>query len=298
MLTAMLRSVGLKANPVLVSTRPNGIALFPSRTAFNYVISAVETPAGLILLDATSKFSTPNVLPFRDLNWLGRLIRKDGTSEGVDLMPRTASNNNVMMMYAIDATGKITGKLRRQRTDQNAMSFRSEVENTKQEEYLEKLENENEKIEISDYSRTNEKDLKLPVIEIYSFTGTNLCEIIGEKMYINPLLFFTKEQNPFKQETREYPIDFGFPFVDKYVINISIPEGYVVESLPKATQLNMDDNTGGFQYIVNNEGNKIQVSITHQINTPIVSADYYSMLKEYYQGMIAKETEKIVLKKV
>ena len=45
-------------------------------------------------------------------------------------------------------------------------------------------------------------------------------------------------------------------------------------------------------------GNKIQLSITHQINTPIVSSEYYSMLKEYYQGMIAKETEKIVLKKV
>jgi len=81
MLTAMLRTAGLKANPVLLSTRSNGIALFPNRTAFNYVIAAVETPEGLILLDATSKFSTPNVLPFRDLNWLGRLIKKDGNSE-------------------------------------------------------------------------------------------------------------------------------------------------------------------------------------------------------------------------
>lgn len=38
MLTAMLRSAGLTANPVLVSTRSNGIALFPNRNAFNYVI--------------------------------------------------------------------------------------------------------------------------------------------------------------------------------------------------------------------------------------------------------------------
>jgi hypothetical protein len=76
MLTAMLRTAGLKANPVLVSTRANGISIFPNHSAFNYVISAVETPEGMILLDATSKFSTPNVLPFRDLNWQGRLIRK------------------------------------------------------------------------------------------------------------------------------------------------------------------------------------------------------------------------------
>jgi hypothetical protein len=298
MLTAMLRTAGLKANPVLVSTRSNGISIFPNRTAYNYVIAAVETSEGLILLDATNKYSTPNVLPFRDLNWIGRLIRKDGSSEEVDLMPKMASNDNVTMMYSVDPAGKITGKVRRQRTDHNAMMFRSEIANTKEEEYLEKLENENQKIEIADYSRTNEKDVKLPIIETSSFTGTNLCEVIGEKIYINPLLFFTKEQNPFKQETREYPIDYGFPFVEKYNVSIDIPKGYTVETLPKSAQLNMEENIGGFKFIVNSSENKIQLSISHQINTPIVSSEYYSMLKDYYQGMIAKETEKIVLKKV
>jgi hypothetical protein len=298
MLTAMLRTAGLKANPVLVSTRANGISFFPNIYAYNYVIAAVETPEGLILLDGTSKYSNPNVLPFRDLNWMGRLIRKDGSSEEVDLMPKSASNDNVTMMYSIDATGKVTGKLRRQRSNHNAMSFRSEIESIKEEEYLEKLENENQKIEISDYSRTNEKDVKLPIMETCSFTGTNLCDVIGEKIYINPLLFFTKMNNPFKQEAREYPVDYGFPFVEKYNVSIDIPAGYTVEALPKSAQLNMEENIGGFKFIVNSSENKIQLIISHQINTPIVSAEYYSMLKEYYQGMITKETEKIVLKKV
>ena len=72
----------------------------------------------------------------------------------------------------------------------------------------------------------------------------------------------------------------------------------MVETLPKSTQLNMEEDLGSFKFISNTSGNKIQLSISHQINTPIVSSEYYSMLKEYYQGMIAKETEKIVLKKV
>jgi hypothetical protein len=173
------------------------------------------------------------------------------------------------------------------------MSFRSKIENIKEEDYLEKLENENSKIEIADYSRTNEKDIKLPVMETCSFSGTNLCELIGEKIYINPLLFFTKEQNPFKQEEREYPIDYGYPFVEKYNINIDIPEGYMVESLPKSAQLTMENDIGGFKFISNTTGTKIQLAISHQINTPIVSSEYYTMLKDYYQGMIAKETEKL-----
>jgi hypothetical protein len=298
MLTAMLRSAGLNANPVLISTRSNGISLFPNRTAFNYVIAGVETQAGFILLDGTDKYSTPNVLPFRDLNWFGRLIRKDGSSEEVDLMPKTPSADNVTMMYAIDASGNISGKLRRQRTNHNAMDFRSEIENVKEEEYLEKLENKHEKIEISDYSRTNEKDIKLPITETCSFTGTNLCDVIGDKIYINPMLFFTQKHSPFNQEVREYPIDYGFPFVDKYALNITLPDGYEIEVLPKSIKLSMEDDMGAFSFISNSSGNKIQLTITHQINTPIISSVNYSTLKDYYQGMITKETEKIILKKI
>lgn len=298
MLTAMLRYAGLTANPVLVSTRSNGIAMFPNRTAFNYVIAAVETGNGIILLDASDKFSTPTVLPFRALNWVGRLIRKDGTSEEVDLMPKTQSFDNIMMSYSVSPDGVVTGKTRRQYTDYNAMTFRNNVDNVKEDAYLEKLENENDKIEVKDYVRTNEKELLLPTIETFSFTGSGLCEVIGEKIYINPMLFFTNKQNPFKEEKREYPVDYGFPSSDKYSITIQIPEGYMVESMPAPSAMTMEEDLGAFKFIAGVSENVLQLSITHQINAAIIPADYYSMLQEYYKGMIAKENEKIVLKRI
>ena len=298
MLTAMLRFSGLAANPVLLSTRSNGIPLFPNRDAFNYVIAAVETPNGKILLDATDKFSTPNILPLRTLNWQGRLIRKDGTSEEVDLMPSKPSNDLVYLNYNIDAEGKVSGKARRQFTDYNALITRDNIDGVKEEEYLEKLENRNNKIEISDYARTNEKEILLPIIETYSFTGNDLCEIIGGKIYVNPMLFFANEKNPFNQEVREYPVDFGFPFADKYNITIQIPEGFAVETLPAPAIFNMEDNLGSFKFNIAANGNTLQLIIAHQINEAIVSTEKYEMLKEYYKGMIAKETEKIVLKRI
>lgn len=298
MLTAMLRYAGLTANPVLVSTRSNGIAFFPNRTAFNYVIAAVETPKGLVLLDATDQFSTPNILPLRALNWVGRLIRNDGTSIEADLIPKAPSNDVVMMNYEIDTNGQVSGTLKRQRTDYNAIIFRENIKDVKEDAYLEKLENGNNKIEISEYSRTNENDLKFPIVENFSFSGSNFSENIGGAIYINPMLFFAVEQNPFKQENRAYPVDYGFPFIDKYSITIKIPEGYKVETIPSSLLLNMEDNLGGFKFMVNTSGNSIQLMLTHQINVPIVVADYYPMLKQFYQKMIEKQNEKIVLKKV
>ncbi len=298
MLTAMLRYAGLTANPVLVSTRSNGISIFPNRNAFNYVIAAVETPEGNVLLDASDKFSMPNILPFRALNWSGRLIRKDGSSEEVDLMPKKSSNDIVFMSYSVDADGKITGKTKRQYTDYNAMITRDNISNLKEEEYLEKLENQNNKIEISEYSKTNEKDILLPIIETYSFTGNNLCEVIGGKIYVSPMLFFANRENPFKQEVREYPVDFGFPFTDKYNVTLQIPEGFMVETLPAPVVINMQDNLGSFKFNIAGNDSFLQINIQHQINTAIITTEQYEMLKEYYKGMIAKETEKIVLKRI
>jgi hypothetical protein len=298
MLTAMLRYAGLTANPVLVSTRSNGIAIFPNRNAFNYVIAAVETPNGNVLLDASDRFSTPNILPFRALNWYGRLIRKDGSSEEVDLMPTKASSDIVFMTYAIEPDGKVTGKTRRQCSDYVAMMTRERISGLKEEDYLEKLENLNRKIEISDYSRTNEKELLLPTVETYSFTGSDLCEVIGGKIYVSPMLFFTEEKNPFKQEVREYPVDFGFPFTDKYNITLKIPDGYTTEVLPVPVVINMEDNLGSFKFNIAVTENILQINIQHQINVAIVSTQQYEMLKEYYKSMIAKETEKIVLKRI
>ena len=124
MLTSMLRYAGLSANPILISTRSNGVALYPSRSAFNYVISGVEVENQIIMLDATNKFNSPNILPLQVLNWTGRLIRQDGSSEEINLVPTVPSKKNNILLLDIESTGKIKGKLRILRTDYEALSFR------------------------------------------------------------------------------------------------------------------------------------------------------------------------------
>ncbi|CAH0334689.1 hypothetical protein FVB9288_00287 [Flavobacterium sp. CECT 9288] len=298
MLTAMLRYAGLTANPVLVSTRSNGIALFPNRTAFNYVIAAVEDGQNLILLDATDAFSAPNILPIRDLNWVGRLIRKDGSSIEVDLMPQQTANDLISMNYSVDEKGEVLGKLRRQRTNHHAMLFRSSFKGTKEDAYLEKFENDNNNIEVSEYIRTNETDIKLPVVETLSFKGGNFSEKVGDAIYIKPLLSFTTSVNPFKQEIREYPVDFAFPLMDKYVVNIQVPDGFKIDSYPKTEVVSMQDGLATFKFLTSATDNSVQISFLYQINASIIGADYYPALKEFFQKMIDKQNEKIVLKKV
>jgi hypothetical protein len=78
-------------------------------------------------------------------------------------------------------------------------------------------------------------------------------------------------------------------FMGKHTINIYIPEGYTIEKVPTIF-IAMQENLGSFRFnaVV---GNQIQISIINQVNTAIIPP-YYSMLKEYYQGIIDKENEK------
>ena len=297
MLTAMLRFAGVDANPVLLSTRSNGIALFPSRTAFNYVISGVEIDNDLILLDATEKYGVPNILPTRDLNWFGRLIRKEGTSAEVELMSKKSSGEFSLLNFKIDTNNVIDGSLKRQFTNHNALNFRNKYLAVSKDNYLENLENKNNNIEISDYTRENELDFAKPIVESFGFKDSKNLEIINDKMYILPLAFLTEKENPFKQEVREYPLDFSYPTNEQFIVNITIPDGYKIESMPKSINITSGDNVAFFKYSIVNEENNINVLVTSSINEAIVPADFYDILKDFYRQVVDKQNEKIILVK-
>ncbi|HQZ24473.1 MAG TPA: DUF3857 domain-containing protein [Flavobacterium sp.] len=297
-LITMLKAAGINANPVLISTIDNGILLFPSRAVFNYVIVAAEIDGKQILLDATNKYTTFNILPLNVLNRTGRLIRQDGTSDEISLDPKTQSKESTNMEVSLNGKAEIVGKIRIQKTDYEAFIFRENNSGINKENYLEKIENDLNGIQISDYSIENVTDLSKPIAENITFTSDKGCEIINGKMYINPLLFFTQTKNPFVQERREFPIYFGYPTQEKFSINIEIPQGYVVESYPKTIKIATIENTGLFAFDISVSGTKIQIQATTDIISARLSANYYRILKEFFQKVIDKQNEKIVLKKI
>ena len=299
MLTAMLRYAEVKANPVLVSTRDNGIALYPNRGAYNYVIAAVELDnKQYLLLDATTKNSLPNILPLRVLNWNGRMIRPNKTSEEIDLTPKMNSKETVNVIATIGADGSITGKARDQYFDYNAFVFREHYLTMSKDSYLEQTEKKYNGIEIGEYATVNDKDLTKPIIENFDFKHGNITEKIGDKIYFSPMLYYARTENPFKDEVREYPVDFQFPYQDKYSFTIAIPDGYEVESLPKPLAISMEENIGLFKYNISNSGKQIQLMVSLDINYPFVPSQYYETLKNFYKTMIEKQNEKVVLRKV
>jgi transglutaminase-like putative cysteine protease len=125
MLTSMLRSAGLNANPVLLSTRKNGIPFFPTLDGFNYVISIVDLKDGSsVLLDASEEFSLPNMLPTRTLNWKGRKVIKEGGSSWVELTSSKHTSEDNYVMVKISDDMMVEGMIRTKYDNLNALNYR------------------------------------------------------------------------------------------------------------------------------------------------------------------------------
>jgi hypothetical protein len=297
MLTAMLREANLNANPVLVSTRNNGVPLFPTLKGFNYVITMVEfADSSYVLLDASDPFSLPNILPKRALNWNGRKVEKDGASSWVKLTSskHALEDNNVIVKVSDD--GMVEGVLRSKYSNLNALTYRKNKNHLKEDVLISQLEEKHE-IEIDEFKLLNKVKLSKPVVERIKFTSEDLVEGINGKLYIEPLLFFASNTNPFKLETRKFPVDFGTPWKDKNRISIQIPEGYVVESLPESLAIGLPEDLGVFKYQLKQAGNKITVISILQFNSAIIAPQYYQTLKDFYGKVVEKQSEKIVLVK-
>ncbi|MDX1278809.1 DUF3857 domain-containing protein [Oceanihabitans sediminis] len=297
MLVSMLRYAGIEANPILVSTKSNGIPLLPTRSGFNYVICAAELNGGVVYLDASEHYTTANILPSKTLNWLGRLIRENGTSEWVELIPKVSSREMVSISIKLNEDLSATGKVRNHLTNYQAARFRNKYHNFNKEEMMASLEKNRGALEVLEYDNKNVKDLSKPILQTYDFHLESALEEIGDKVYFSPMLFFASKENPFKEDTRNYPIDFVYPFSDKYIINMQLPEGYVVDTLTESSKIQFNGTEGEYTFLSNQKGNILQFTVSLDLNKSLVLASDYEQFKQFYQLKVEKELEKVVLKK-
>ena len=298
MLVAMLRHAGIKANPVLVSTKSNGIPLFPTISGFNYVICIVENEGITSLLDATDQYATFNLLPERDLNWKGRVIRENGSSTWLNLTPNYVSKEVTSLNVKINPDLSVEGKVRNQKSDYLAKAYRDRYAARADEAYIKSLEKDQSELLVSELEVDGEHMPLEPVKINYTYQMDDALEQIGDNIYFTPLLFLATTENPFKQDIRSLPIDLGYPKSFKHVVNIMLPEGYDVESVPENSRLDFDNGRGSFTYMINRNGKFLKLTTELEIATTFINPQNYTYFKAFFAESVEKQNEKIVLKKL
>ena len=298
MLVSMLRYAGINANPVLISTKNNGIPLFPTRNGFNYVICIIENEGMNVMLDATDPYSSFNTLPDRDLNWQGRVLREEGSSTWVDLTPNFLSSEINMVNAKITPELFVKGKVRARKQDYIAKRHREQFGIKNNEQFVKNLEKDKGDLVVSEVEVSNAENIGDPIDITYDYTYSEGISEIGDNLYFSPLLFMASEENPFKEDSRKLPINLNFPFSNNYKINIMLPKGYAVETIPETIRLDFNNGKAAYSFMINQTGNFLQLNIDLDLKTSLILAEDYPAFKEFYAKLIEKQSEQIVLKKV
>lgn len=297
-MAAMLHAAGVKVEMVLLSTRGNGFIRVdrPSVRQFNYAICRAYVDTSTYLLDATEKYLPWNVLPERCLNGIGLALSGE-IYQWIDVESRAKDRTVATADLALENSGELKGKLSYTRSGYAAYGMRKSVLKNGKDRYVDDFKAGKQNWTILTTEFQNLEDLEKSVVETHQFSIQDHGISTDQMIYIDPFIIFREDENPFKRETRQFPIDFGTKSEKIYVTNITLPDGYSIDELPQPKVTALPGNKCRFAYTVTQTGNRLTVVSNIQINERIFMPEEYPALREFYNRIVAKQSEQIVLKK-
>lgn len=300
-LIAMLRAVGITANPLALSTRAHGMMItsYPMLKQYNYVVAQVNIEGQSILLDATEQNCPYNLLPIRCLNGMGRIITEDQGEKWVNLDESQSADSKMMMVanVSFNQEKQMEAKIKVSASDYQALKLRQKYFQ-KEDERKEDLEKENSGWDINHYESKKWDEVYESLEEDIEVTSSDGLLQAGNLLYLNPILIDQLKENPFKLKNRLYPVDYAHTNKRMYMMNLTLPEGYDVEEVPEDLSIALADNSARFTYQIKQIGNIIQVVNKLEINKSRFYAQEYPNLREFYNLIVAKQAEQVVLRKL
>lgn len=299
LLVVLLNSLGIESNPVILSTRANGI-IYPTQpylSSFNYVIAQAELDGQFYLLDATDPKMPFGMLPVRALNGEGRLISKD-KSEWVSLDTDKPYKTFWMYTLSLNEEMEFTGEIQAGFNDYAAIIQRNKMTNyTNDDDYIKNIQDSNTGLTINSFELINGKIYDEPYKQKFDVTIIDKTEGSEDIIYFNPMFYEAITENPFKLVERKYPVEFAYPTNNTCMMMITIPDGYKVDEMPESVLVQLPDNGGSFRYTSKIIGNKLQIMSKIEITNKTFLPENYEYLKEFYNHVIAKHAESVVLSK-
>ncbi len=301
-LVNLLRKLDIKSYPVVLSTRKNGLLppLYPSRYRLNNTIAYASIGEKEYLLDATAQNVPLGLLPERCLNKHAQIIFDDTRkAKYIQLSPNGKHEVTKLITLDLQEDLSLVGTVSTLKKDYAAIDFRDNYkEFSSEEDMLVDFMNDNPGLKVKNYSVENLDDIYQPIKENYEIYIQNQVYEIENQLFINPLVHLKTVENPFELEKRTYPIDFPYLYNRSYIVKINIPEGYEVSELPKPLILSMPENSGRITYQISNISNQLVVSYRFTINKEMFLPSDYGYIREFYNQIIKKQSEPVILNKL
>jgi hypothetical protein len=295
----LLNAADIKTDLMVLSTRSHGLPKrnHPVMSNFNYVVAKTTIDGNEYLLDATEKEMPFGMLPYRCLNYYGRVMDLDGESYWFDILPEKNNSRSVQVKMELK-DGKAVGTLDDITMGYEAFFKRDEVAKTSKGKYLDEMEKEmDDDFVIQTYETNSEKSDERTLVEHFEFELQNMN--MDNTVFFNPFVVRFFATNPFKSEQRYYPIDFGFLRNYRYMANIKIPEGYRVKEFPEVVNLALPDQSALLRFECKEYQGIINVYFNFKLNSTQYNSEGYAYIKKFFERAVNVQNQSyLVLEKL
>ena len=297
LLTAMLKQMHIEAQPAVLTTvdRGYGNLSYPLPYDYNYLICVADLDGGEVLLDASQPLNSYGKLPGYCYN--GGAVTLN--TKKPRLIPLIADSlleqNRANLMMTCDDKGVFSGSFTLNCGSQMSYDLRKEIEKTSLDKYL----TTKIKDRISHFSNEEAGDLKNPDKPLVISSDIDFTDSVKSDLcYIKPVVFSYFDINPFSAVKRKYIIEMPYRMDNVYLLSLDIPKGYTVEEMPASAKVSLNDKGGYFEYILENNGDMIQLQMRIKIDQTLFSTEEYGTLREFINQILKKENEQIVFRKL
>ncbi len=301
-LVRLLQSADLDANPLIISTKENGLVtkIYPLYNQFNHILAQVKIGEKDILMDAINKYRPYNLLDKNDLKPSGFLLNKDESRwVKIDLPKKTKTVivNNLMI-----ENKKLKFKIAYAFFEHEAANYRQKFheENGMESFITTYLHNEfnGEEMALDSFSVKHLNNLEKPFSVTCHYSKPFEDELESDIIYLNPFLKKHLDKNPFVNPIRYLPVDFFLPSSERFLFNLYIPEGFELAEIPRNVKYSTDSKKISYSYSFSKIGNRnIQLSSNFKIKEPIIYPNEYGALRELFNVMMGVQSTQLVLRR-
>jgi len=299
-LIAMMRNAGLDCFPIILSTRSHGKMqdVYPVISQFNHVVALVNVDSTWLPLDATDRHVAFGMLPINDLNHRGFMIAED-RSQWVDIYPDFGFKRETSAMMKIDEANRLSGNLDVKISEYNAASLWEDLPQSDSvgQEFIHSY-------FLEDFTDISIKELKVKdqhADNHFSFSTqvetSDYLNVIGDYIYLQPMMYRAVKENPFQLEERKYPVDFAAPINWDYRLTLFIPEGMEIDVMPEPAKIVLPNQDGVFIYNYNQAAGTLMLMSKVQVNKVEFLPGEYAAIRDFFDFIVKKHAEQIVFKK-
>ncbi|MDX1462760.1 MAG: DUF3857 domain-containing protein, partial [Marinirhabdus sp.] len=170
LLVHMLKSLGIRADPILVATKNKGWVNYPKAEEFNAVLCAVDVGNMRYILDGSVKETAFAQLPLRYINGTGLIVRTD--APGFDLQEVTiVQPTNQMVIATANIHPEklaVSGNVNQRLTNYFALSHRRKYTDVGQNRYANYL-SDVSLLNVSNITDENFDDINEPIKLSYDY---------------------------------------------------------------------------------------------------------------------------------